>query len=177
MSNKQLSNHIGYDSISELLDCRTIEAYHDSVFSSGEGPHTYDCAMREARAEGKSEEEAEKYAAEAEQAEIDEVLKKYMNELESVFEQMCSDHGLEVTKHTSKKKGIYFTLTPKKSWRDAAECIRDTINGVGSFYFSSLKEFLASGPYTAREAVLTHLHWMKRRPDVYGDRPYKDRMR
>lgn len=38
----------------------------------------------------------------------------------------------------------------------------------GDFHFDSLREFLASGPYTARQAVLSHLGYLKRHPHVYG---------
>ena len=48
------------------------------------------------------------------------------------------------------------------------EKIRETINGVGDFHFSSLREFLDSGPYTARQAVLGHLRSIRSYPAVYG---------
>ncbi len=62
-----------------------------------------------------------------------------------------------------------FTISPANGeWRDAARCILATVNGVGMFHFSNLKEFLASGPYTAREAVLSHLGYVPRYSEVYG---------
>jgi hypothetical protein len=45
----------------------------------------------------------------------------------------------------------------------------EIVNGVGYFHFDNLKDFLDSGPYTPREAVLSHLHWLKDRAEVYGD--------
>jgi hypothetical protein len=57
---------------------------------------------------------------------------------------------------------------PAETWRDAAQAIMETINGVGPFRFRSLGEFLKSGPYSPCEAVMEHLHWIKRYPDVYG---------
>lgn len=55
-----------------------------------------------------------------------------------------------------------------KRWEDAADKIRETINGVGYFTFYSLREFLESGPYTARQAALSHLHCVLPPPDRDG---------
>lgn len=93
-----------------------------------------------------------------------------------VAEAVFGEHGLVLTE--SKHGGL--KVEPEVSWNDAANQIMDTINGVGAYYFSSLREFLESGPwqrhegrpasrrYTARQAVLSHLHWMRSRSDVYG---------
>lgn len=63
-----------------------------------------------------------------------------------------------------------FRIVPHagRTWQSAADKIRETINGIGYFYFSTLAEFLASGPYTARRAVLAHLGVIARYPEVYG---------
>lgn len=66
------------------------------------------------------------------------------------------------------KRRYDFKIVPSNSWDDAANKIRETINGVGTFHFNNLREFLSSGPYTARQAVLSHLGYIKRYPDVYG---------
>lgn len=90
--------------------------------------------------------------------------------VEYVANQIFEQHGLKLVE--KKRKGqrypYEYKIVPEKSWEDAAGAIIDTINGVGMFYFSSVKEFLESGPYTARQAVLSHLHWMKERASVYG---------
>lgn len=112
--------------------------------------------------EGGTEEEA----MEAESVLRDEVYVSWVNAVESVAEKLFGEHNLDLDE--TRQDSHEFRVKPRKSWRDSANAIRETINGVGYFHFSSLKEFLDSGPYTARAAVLSHLHWVKRHPDVYG---------
>lgn len=107
-----------------------------------------------------TESEREEAATAAEEAYIEQEYEAYSAAVHVVAEAVFGEHGLKLV-------GLG-TVVPEVSWRDAANKIRDTINGVGNFYFSSLREFLDSGPYTARQAVLWHLHWMRRRSDVYG---------
>ena len=116
-----------------------------------------------AESEG-TEEEREQQALQAETDYLSEEYRKYANAVSSVADEVFGEHGLVLVE---RGKGG-FKVAPETSWNDAAYKIRDTINGVGSFYFSTLREFLDSGPYTARQAVLSHLHWMASRSDVYG---------
>jgi hypothetical protein len=68
------------------------------------------------------------------------------------------------------KKGKWgVVISPRTSWNKSADKIRALINGVGMFYFASLGEFLRSGPYTAKEAVIGHIGLIKRYSDVYGE--------
>lgn len=106
----------------------------------------------------------ENEAMEAEDAARQELFDSWRHGVLAAAEHFFSAHGLElapIDSHT-------FEIVPITTWEDAAERIRETIEGVGTFYFGSLQEFLRSGPYTPREAVLTHLHWIKRYADVYG---------
>ena len=43
------------------------------------------------------------------------------------------------------------------------------VNGVDYFHFGTLKEFLDSGPYSGREAVLNHIGYIPQWAEVYGD--------
>lgn len=61
-----------------------------------------------------------------------------------------------------------YRIEPRISWHDAADKMRETVNGVGYFHFDTLAEFLDSGPYSYREAVIDHLSYVRRWPDVYG---------
>lgn len=97
-------------------------------------------------------------------SERDECWREYENALVSVFTSLCEDHDLTLTK----LGGGQWKLAPKVAWKYSAKCVMETINGVGMFHFQNVREFVDSGPYTERAAVLTHLHWLKRYPDVYG---------
>lgn len=129
-------------------------------------------AEKEARSGGASEEDAEQAGYKAEETVQNEVYGQWHNAVESTAEKLLDEHGLKlVPKKPSKgaKRPYEYTISPETSWNDAASKIRETINGVGYFHFDSTKEFLDSGPWTAREGVLEHLHWIKRWPDVYGE--------
>ena len=95
-----------------------------------------------------------------------ELYSKYVAAVEKIAEALLNEHGLMLVKDEEKHT---YKIMPRLNWKDAANKIRETINGVGYFYFDNVGEFLRSGPYTARQATLTHLHWIKRWYDVYGD--------
>jgi hypothetical protein len=106
----------------------------------------------------------------AERAAQDEVYGQWYDAVERAASTLLEEHALELQpvgpKDTSRPHQL--KVVPSTSWSSSADKIRDTINGVGSFHFNSLQEFLASGPYTPRQAVLSHLSWIKHRSDVYG---------
>lgn len=143
---RDLSQRIDHDRIAELIDVLTVNDADDKY-----GWWELDMPP------------ADDNDGDYPSPERDEVWSKYEGALESVFEDLLDKHQLEMRKLAE----YGWVLLPKTTWDAAANAIRQTINGVGSFYFSSLKEFLDSGPYTARAAVLTHLHWLKRWWEVY----------
>jgi hypothetical protein len=121
---------------------------------------------------GAEDEEAQ---LEAERAEQDKVYRKWYDAVEHAAEKLFGEHGLELLamKHTRKIQQNYrphqLKIIPSKSWSDAADMIRETISGGGWPYdFNNLREFLDSGPYTARQAVLSHLGHVRNYPAVYG---------
>lgn len=61
-----------------------------------------------------------------------------------------------------------FKIVPLESWNDAVRRIMYVINGLGEFLYKGVNHFLTSGPYTARQAVLSHLHYVKEYYNVYG---------
>jgi hypothetical protein len=119
-------------------------------------------------AKGADDEEA------AEQEAQTEVYNRWYDAVESTAEKLLAEHGLELLamKHTRKVHANYrphvLKIIATTSWSDAADKLRETINGVGDFHFDNLREFLDSGPYTAKQAVLSHLGYIKRHPAVYG---------
>jgi len=118
--------------------------------------------------------EGEEAQMEAESEARDEIYRQWYDAVESAATKLFEEHGLELLamKNTRKVQKNYrphvLKIIPSKSWSDAADKIRETINGVGTLHFNTLKEFLDSGPYTARQAVLSHLGYIKRYPAVYG---------
>jgi hypothetical protein len=114
---------------------------------------------------GLSEEDAEEKAQES----VDENMDGYLKEINRTFDSYSEELLGEVFLDLSQKgdSGIY-TVTPKHSWKESAEALRELINGYGVFHFGSLRDFLKSSGPTAREATLTHIHWMRYYPEVYG---------
>ena len=111
---------------------------------------------------------------EAEQKAQEEVYRQWYDAVEHVAENLFGEHGLEflAMKHTRKVNQNYrphvLKIIPSKSWDIAADKLRETINGVGDLHFDSLSEFLKAEASTARQAVLSHLGYIKRYPAVYG---------
>jgi hypothetical protein len=141
----------------------TIDDFQERVTMNGD--RTYGCVYRDALAEGASEEDAEKRALDAESEELGEACDRYRSAVLSVAEKLFKEHKLSLTE--MKRDRFRFRVTPDETWRDAAREIIQTINGVGMFRFESVREFCASGPWTPKEAVLGHLHWIADWPDVY----------
>ncbi len=118
--------------------------------------------------------EGEDAQMEAETAAQEEIYRQWYDAVESVAGKLLGEHDLELLamKQTRKVHANYrphvLKIIPSKSWSDAADKIRETINGVGDNHYNNLREFLDSGPYTARQAVLAHLGYVKRHPAVYG---------
>jgi hypothetical protein len=118
--------------------------------------------------------EGEEAQLAAEREAQDEIYRQWYDAVEHASTRLFEEHGLELLgmKHTRKLHPNYrphqLKIIPSKSWSDAADKIRETINGVGTFHFNGLREFLDSGPYTPRQAVLSHLGSIKRYPAVYG---------
>jgi hypothetical protein len=168
------SNKVNVDSLAEMfgltawdkLDDLNIDYFGEGLDWSEEG-----------------EEEALKIEAERRDA----LYSSWHGAVLHAAEQLFGEHGLKLEPLRFKRKvpegtrHYEYRVVPETSWEDAANKVRETINGVGFFYFATRGEFLRSGPYTAREAVLGHLHWVKRYPDVYGgisaSRMYEAQMR
>jgi len=106
----------------------------------------------------------------AERAAQDEVYGQWYDAVERAASKLLEEHDLELQPANSKdtSRPYQLKIVPSSSWNSSANKLRETINGVGTFHFNDLKEFLSSGPYTARQAVLSHLSWINRHPDVYG---------
>lgn len=135
----------------------------------------------EALENGASEENAQEAGFAAERASQDERYHQWHDAVTSAVEHEFSEHGLTLVPRIGEGRSSRelpalrrypweYRVVPTTSWMDAARKIMMTINGVGQFEFRNVREFLESGPWTAREAVLTHLHWMKDRAEVYGDK-------
>lgn len=113
-------------------------------------------------ARGAEDEEA------AEQEARDELYHKWYDAVTGVAERLFGEHDLELLPIGKKDRPYEFKIVPKKDWKEAADKIRTTMGGVGYFDFSTLREFLDSGPYTAQQAVLSHLNTISDYPSVYG---------
>ena len=148
---KKIKDIINIDELARLLGLPSYEQIEELNRSY----------IDERRAGIEDEDEDARAEAEAQQ----ELYNKWRNAVEFVGDALFGQHLLELT---PKKNGYEYKIVPAKDWRDAANKIRMTINGVGFFQFDTVQDFLDSGPYTAREAVLTHLNNIKDYPAVYG---------
>lgn len=161
---KRDTDRINFDGLCRLLKVDTWDKVDDRNLDS----YFYE------RDPDMTEEECLKMEDEAR----DELYEKYRDAVMFVAEQVFGEHGLVLVpvrqlkengrpyrhKGWKPETAWEFRIKPKESWKDAASHVRETIDGVGYFTFGTLRNFLSSGPYTAREAVLQHLGWI---PDWY----------
>ncbi len=145
-----------------------IESYAEAEADAGHD--AYVAARDEALRDDADEEEAERIGEEAREKAWEEfsrdVWSRYEGAVEHAAEITYGHIGLDFTAVGEGK----VELTPKKSWEDVAEQLRELINGVGYFEFHSLEAFIESGPYESpKDVVEKHLHWVKDYAAVYGD--------
>lgn len=158
------------DELAEIFELPPWEDVQENTWEyvADAGNYGYREAIEDDADEDDAEEAREKAEAEAQ----DEVYGQWYDGVTSAAEQLFEEHELDLIPKRKDKFSHEFEVAPRekgqKGWRKAAEAIRETINGVGYFRFESLQELLDSGPYTAREAVLSHLHVINDYPAVYG---------
>lgn len=133
-----------------------------------QGNHAYRSALED----GKREATAEKAREKAEREAQDDYFSAWHDGVMGFADKAFESHGLELVPVPGRRKSArpyYYKVEPQKSWRDAAEQIIETINGVGMFYFGSVADLRRSGPYKSdREAVLEHIHHIPSAAEVYG---------
>ena len=101
------------------------------------------------------------------QAEEDEHLSKIKSANLSAIETFFGHVGLDLI--PKDEHDWEFGIEPAVSWEDSLKDIIQIINGIGMFYVSSVPEFLeVNCCEDAREAVLTHLHYIASYSSVYG---------
>lgn len=172
---KRLRTTIGINDLTASLGLRSVSDVFDVAHVD---PHIFNAAYDEALKNDCSEEEAECIAKIAEDNEIFSAETKYIDAIQLVAQELYGHHKIRISipikmmGRGRDRRGVRILdkikIEPTETWSDAARELMKTINGVGNFHFWSLHDFLDSGPYTPREAVMSHLHWIKRYPDVYG---------
>jgi len=103
-------------------------------------------------------------------SEWSETYSRWHTGVRTASEQMFAAHRLRLVPAGSKRnlEPSAFYVLPEQDWVAAANEVRKTINGVGIFYYASVRAFCDSGPDTPRSATLSHLHWLNEYPSVYG---------
>jgi len=131
-----------------------------------------DYAYKQAIEDGEDEDKAEGARSKTEGKLINKLSTAYINAAIETIENALTKHfALDLTEVKERKgEQTRWKITPLRTWRESLGHIVETINGVGLFRFDSIREFLDSGPYTEREGVLTHLHYLADYSSVYGVR-------
>jgi hypothetical protein len=149
------------------LDIWTSEEMDENNFGSFYG--SYDSAYKQAIDDGYTDEEAEEKGREAEDEEYSSLFKEYTASVERTIRYLLNFHELDLVENKNK-----YYIEPHISWEKSAALVKETINGYGTFYFETVKEFKECGPYKNYcEAVIQHIHWLKYYPEVYGARGYQ----
>lgn len=154
------------DELARMLELPEYDTVRDNNEEYLMNARSYGEREAEESGEDLSEDEIAEAGYAAENKAEAALWRSWKDAVESVAERLLDEHGLVLVE--SKRHAGTYKISAERSWSDAAAKIMDTINGVGYFEFSSLRDFLESGPYTAREAVLVHLNSIRDRPRVYG---------
>jgi hypothetical protein len=155
-----LKSEVTIDRLCTILGVETLSDWSDGL----DGCETYSHVYKEVLASGASESEAEEQAGQAESDELGEATEKYRAAVLAVAERLFAEHRLTLVERADKWS---YRVVPEKSWLDSLGAIVQTINGVGTFEFRNARELCESGPWTPRQAVLSHLGWIADWPDVY----------
>ncbi len=152
---------VSYEGMNEL-----VERNHDYIFEAGN--HAYEQGIEY----GEDEDKAEEARSEAEMEASDEIATAYIDAaIEAIDSELSERFALALTEVKGRKnQEMRWKIAPLRTWRESLGHIVEMINGVGYYRFDSIREFLNSGPYTEREGVLTHLHYLADYGSVYGDR-------
>jgi hypothetical protein len=151
---RKLRDVVTIDDLAKDLGVETLDRFADRIRASSSA---YDEVYASERASGRSEVDAEMAAENAEALEMQTAIRRYAGAIVQVAENLYQRHGLQIVRGGSALRASDYKVVPIVSWEDAADKIRVTMNGVGIFHFDTLGDFLASGPYTARQATLAHL--------------------
>jgi len=163
-----VSDHVSVEKLAKLFSLPSWdeleERNHDYVWEAA------DAARTNALESGYTEAEAEKLAQQAEEEAAAELFRSWHDGVMAVAERYFGEHDLELKPLGKHRTPQEYKVVPETTWNEAAKHVVETINGVGQFEYSSVREFLDSGPYTPRQAVLAHLGWISRWPEVYASK-------
>ncbi|MFH1247934.1 MAG: hypothetical protein V1490_02130, partial [Candidatus Omnitrophota bacterium] len=129
----------------------------------------FDYAQKQAIEEGYTDQEAEEKGNAARDEAARDDLKEYRGKMVQMINYLLKYADLEL----EESKNYKFFLVPLTSWQHSADKMAKVISGYGTFEYNSGKELKEVGPYkTYAEAIISHLHWLKHGPEIYGDRGY-----
>jgi hypothetical protein len=164
MTKRKFSDIFTADAIAKTFGIPSLEDVAESTWEYVADAGHY--ASNEALKEGGTEQEAEKAREKAEEVAGSAIYNTWKSSFEDALSSGFAEYADLDIKPLAKEEWRY-KVSPKTSWERSAVKLIDIINGVGYFYFRDLKDFLRSGPYTARTAVLGHIHWIRSAPAVY----------
>jgi hypothetical protein len=163
------SCQVSFDDLCRMAKVRTMEDFDSDLMDNGSAyPYVYKQALED----GKSEADAEQAALTAATEEETEATNKYHDAVMGVVDRLFSEHKLLlmpvytrrhkrlIAQRKASERAYEFRVVPQGTWTEALLEIRQTLNGAGPFYFGSNAELTESGPWTVRQAVLSHLHWI-----------------
>jgi hypothetical protein len=155
-----VSNVYDLEELTEAAGLHTPNQWQDRMDSFERGTYSY--TYQEALREGESEERATELAETAEEKERDEEFYRYHGAVMYVLDTAAEGNHLELIPTSPEEAYPFeFFVRPRGDfgWEHVAIVVMNTIEGEGYFgYQGDLNAFLDSGPYTARQAVLVHLH-------------------
>lgn len=157
---------VNIDQLAEMFNLPSSEEAieHNETYIGEAGAVAY----RQAIEDGEDEDKADELSMKAQEEAETEIFGHWHGGVEAAATELFEAHKLTLVPSGKGRYPYQYRVEPMLSWLEAANAIRTTINGVGYFEFHSVNEFLRSGPYTSRQAVLNHLGAIRDYPAVYG---------
>lgn len=126
-------------------------------------------AYEEALKRGMDEDAAEQAREYAEEEISRDLFYQWHGAVLKAADHLFDAHGMKLVPVRPRDRYCtQFKILPTTTWKNAANEVRKTINGVGEFYYASVRAFCDAMPDTPRGTALTHLHWLVEYPRVYG---------
>jgi len=160
-----------FKDVQELADWAGIETDFDGLIESN-SDYIWDAgsyAEKEAIEAEATEVEIEKARNNAERSVGDALYRAWKKSVEAGARYLLESRTIDLPLGLTEYNGAYsIDLRAGTSWAELVSKLVVIINGVGSFEFRSAKELADSGPYTMKQAAVSHLGWVKSWPNVYG---------
>lgn len=168
----RVSNTISIADLTAISCMRNPDHVWDEICDSSIS--IYPEAYKKYIAQGKSENEAEELALDAQSNWSDEQFVKYMDELEAKACKNLYFYDLNLSIHhhfhgkSARLKRIEYSVSPSISWKSSLTKLRHLMGAIGTFAYSNQELLDSLGTNSPKQAVMNCIHYISHHREVYG---------